>query len=258
MDNNLNTKSNKKTILLITLCWLAYATSYVGKLSYNANIDPIIDAFKVSKSQAGLVGSFFFFVYGAGQIINGLLCKKYNVKYVIFISLIVASIMNLCVVLVPSFSYIKYLWLINGAAMSFLWTSLIRLLSETLNKKDVNKAIVAMGTTVATGTCIVYGLSALFVSINYKITFYIAFALIFIVALIWLCSYNRLVNPLKAERLQETLTTENLSNNKQTIKTGGLLALISVLACFAIANNFVKDGLTTWTPKILKEIYSSL
>jgi len=255
MDNNLNTKSNKKTILLITLCWLAYATSYVGKLSYNANIDPIIDAFKVSKSQAGLVGSFFFFVYGAGQIINGLLCKKYNVKYVIFTSLIVASLMNLCVVLVPSFSYIKYLWLINGAAMSFLWTSLIRLLSETLNKKDVNKAIVAMGTTVATGTCIVYGLSALFVSINYKITFYIAFALIFIVALIWLFSFNRLVNPLKVERLQETLSTENLSNNKQTIKTGGLLALISVLGCFAVANNFVKDGLTTWTPKILKEIY---
>ena len=32
---------------------------------------------------------------------------------------------------------LKYLWLLNGASMSFLWTLLIRLLSETLSEKDI-------------------------------------------------------------------------------------------------------------------------
>ena len=178
-----NKSNNKRAIWLILLCWLVYTCSYIGKLSYNANIEPIIENFKITKSQAGLVGSFFFCVYGVGQIFNGIFCKKYNIKFVIFCSLIVASLMNLLVVLIPDFRFIKYLWLINGASMSFLWTSLIRLLSETIDKKEINKAIVLMGTTVATGTCIVYGLSAFFVAfLNFKFTFYVAFFVIFIVS----------------------------------------------------------------------------
>ena len=140
------------------LCWLVYACSYIGKLSYNANISQIGPDFGVSYAECGMVSTFFFFAYGIGQVVNGFLCKRYNVKYVIFGSLAVASAMNISVTLVSDFSLIKYIWLINGVAMSFLWTSLIRLLSETLPDEDMNMAIIAMGTTVATGTFFVYGM----------------------------------------------------------------------------------------------------
>ena len=72
MEININTKTKNNGIWLILLCWLVYTCSYIGKLSYNANIEPIIENFKITKSQAGLVASFFFCVYGAGQIFNGL------------------------------------------------------------------------------------------------------------------------------------------------------------------------------------------
>lgn len=76
-----------------------------------------------------MVSTFFFFDYGIGQIVNGILCKKYNIKYVVFTCLMVG---------------------------------------------------------VATGTFIVYGISAF----------------------------------------------------------------------FAVVNNFVKDGLTAWTPDILSKLYA--
>ena len=154
-----------KSTLIIVLCWLVYAISYIGKLSYSANINQVGEAFGVSYADTGMVATFFFFAYGIGQVVNGLLCKKYNIKLVIFLSLITSGIINVLIVSVPSFSVMKYLWLANGASMSFLWTSLIRLLSETLAKTDLTRAIVAMGTTVATGTFIVYGLSALFAAL---------------------------------------------------------------------------------------------
>jgi len=252
-----NQKKSNNSLKLIILCWLVYTCSYIGKFSYNANIEQFIKVFSVSKKSAGTVSSFFFFVYGAGQIINGLLCKKYNVKYTIFISLLVASIVNLLLVFVPKFSLIKYLWLINGAAMSFLWTSLIRLLSETLNKNEINSAIVAMGTTVATGTCIVYALSALFVGIlNYKWTFYFASAIIFIVSIVWIFSFSKIVIPLK-KQVDKIETNNIIENNTSKKNYNGLITLICVLAFFAVANNFTKDGLTTWTPKILSEIYKT-
>ena len=49
--------------MLIALCWMVYASSYVAKLSYNANISPIGDAYGVSYREAGTVSTFFFFAY---------------------------------------------------------------------------------------------------------------------------------------------------------------------------------------------------
>ena len=83
------------------LCWLAYSCSYIGKLSYNANIISIGEAFGATNAECGMVSSFFFFIYGAGQIFNGIFCKKYNIKYVIFGALAVSATMNILVPLLP-------------------------------------------------------------------------------------------------------------------------------------------------------------
>ena len=50
-------------MFLIFLGWLVYATSYLGKVNYSANITQIIDFYGVSKAQAGMVPTFFFFAY---------------------------------------------------------------------------------------------------------------------------------------------------------------------------------------------------
>lgn len=249
-------KSDKRKVyLLITICWLVYTCSYIGKLSYNANIVQIGPAFGVTKDECGMVSSFFFFAYGIGQVVNGFLCKKYNIKYVIFGALTVASAMNFLVTVTESFALIKYIWLINGIAMSFLWTSLIRLLSEELHDEDMNKAIIAMGTTVATGTFIVYGISALFsVIADYRLTFIFAASAMLISAFLWLISFNKLT---KREKKLSADAAEHPAHIPDKTTHTAVISLIAVLSLFAIANNFTKDGLTAWTPDILKNTYST-
>ena len=73
-------KIDKRAAWLIALCWLVYTCSYIGKLGYNANITEIETFYGITHDQAGMVGTFFFFAYGVGQIVNGILCKKYK-KY---------------------------------------------------------------------------------------------------------------------------------------------------------------------------------
>lgn len=244
----------RRVYLLIALCWLVYTCSYIGKLSYNANIVQIGPAFGVTKDECGMVSSFFFFAYGIGQVVNGMMCKRYNIKYVIYGALTVASIMNLLVPFVTSFALVKYIWLINGVAMSFLWTSLIRLLSETLHDEDMNTAIIAMGTTVATGTFIVYGMSALFSAVaSYHLTFIVAGTAMLIVSFIWLFSFSRLTDIEKKDSHEATEHPAHIPEKTQH----KAVALISVLAFFAVANNFIKDGLTAWTPDILKNTYAT-
>lgn len=242
-------KNLTSVALLIALCWLIYTCSYLGKLGYNANITQIESVFGVSHATAGMVSTFFFFAYGIGQIVNGLLCKKYNIRYVVFGSLLISGLMNALVGISNNFSLVKYFWLINGGALSVLWPSLIRLLSETMDEKNMPRAVIVMGTTVATGTFFVYGLSALFVKfLTYTVMFFVAGILLPVIALLWIFAYPHLVKN-KKEPSYQVQVEEKKSG------LAGLWIPILIMAFFAVVDNLTKDGLTTWVPMILKETY---
>jgi OPA family glycerol-3-phosphate transporter-like MFS transporter len=247
-----------KTSRLILLCWTVYVCSYLAKLSYSANISRIGDAFGVSYADTGLVTTCFFFAYGLGQIFNGLFCKWYNIKLVVFSVLIISASMNIAVALIPEFTFIKYAWLINGATMSFLWPLLIRLLSETIAEEDIPTATIAMGTTVATGTLIIYCISSLFsVFTDYRATFITAACILGIVSVVWISRFDGLVKPLAAIRTEAQGTTAKKNSGAKSATHGEIWGILIPLAIFAVADNLIKDGLTSWTPDILDSLYST-
>ena len=149
--------------------------------------------------------------------------------------------------------------------MSFLWPTLIRLLSETMKRDKIDRAIVVMGTTVATGTFLIYGISALFSAtsgvMGYRFSLTLAAILLVTIAIIWIFSFDRLVPTLRREceeeekAIKEAKKDESASNIKITTRV--LALLLCILAFFAVVNNFVKDGLTTWTPDILNALYDT-
>ena len=248
---------NNSPLLLIILCFTVYFLAYLGRYSYSSNINCVMEYFSVNKESAGLVGTFFFISYGVGQVVNGLLCKKYNPKYMISISLIFSALMNLLVGLtdIMSFNNLKFYWMVNGFAQSILWSSLIRLLNEHLPKNKLNTAIFVMALPVPIGTFAIYGLSSLIsvVEIGFNVVFFIASSLLFVVGIIWFLVVDKLKkNCLEAKEEDETIV--NFNDNFKVTK--GFIITFSVLAVFAIANNLVKDGLTNWMPTILLEKYS--
>ena len=97
------TKKKTSQNLIIIMCWLVYSLAYLGRFSYNANITLIIEDYGVNKAQAGLVATFFFFAYGIGQVINGILSSKYNKKLIFPIALTISSLINLA----PSSGFTK-------------------------------------------------------------------------------------------------------------------------------------------------------
>lgn len=239
--------------MLIALCWLVYTISYIAKLNYAASINQVMSYYSVSHSEAGLVSTFFFFSYGIGQVINGFFCKRYNIKFAVLLSLSIAVASNIGIALIPAFEPVKYLWAANGFALSILWPCLIRLLSERLDERLMGRASVIMGTTTATGTFFTYGLCALLASIaDFKLVFYIASATIAVAAVIWMIFYP------SGSPAAEAVSKESCPEDKEsgTARSGAMLAIyatVAALALIGIATNFVKDGLTTWVPSILKE-----
>lgn len=250
------------TNILIFLCWLVYSVSYLGKVNYSANITGIIDFYNVTNAEAGLAPTFFFFAYGVGQVVNGFLCKKYNIKWMIFISLTVSAVINLIIAVSSNFAIIKWLWMINGFVLSILWPTLIKLLSESLPQKDLCRSSAIMGTTVACGTLAIYGLSSIYACFfNFNLSFYTAAFAVIVVAFFWMIFYKRTVNAAKSEKAKECIENENKTEStervQQTKNEKKLLFISIYVLCFcAVGVNLIKDGLITWLPAILKEEYA--
>ncbi len=249
----------KRQNLLIFFCWLIYTVAYVGRYSFSANVNAIMDFYGTGKGDTGLIGTFFFFAYGIGQIINGLLCKRYNKKYVLTVALIVSSIINAIIFIGVPFWALKFLWLINGVAQSFLWSSLISLISKNVSHSRLKVAVVVMSTSLAVGTFITYGASAVFNLFNgFKYSFLLGAVVMVVVAIAWLIFHDRLTTK-PQDFMEKELELDKLES-EQNEKTGKTLVINFVvlficLAVFAVINNFIKDGLNTWVPTILKETY---
>ncbi len=236
---------NNKESRIIFICWLAYTAAYVGRLNFSASNVAIIEALGATKPDAGLVSSFFFFAYGAGQLVNGILSKKYNSKYMIFGSLTVSAVLNLMMPLCADMSAMKYIWLFNGMAQSVLWSTLIKTLSDHVSDKKLPSAILAMSTTVAIGTLISYGISAFFVRFGiWQAVFYSASVILLIAAFVWISLFGTSEKKLPEAEKKKT----------DKIKMTRTIAFALILTAIAgIANGFIKDGITTWVPSVLYE-----
>lgn len=237
--------NHKKENRIIFICWLAYTAAYIGRLNFNASIVAIVSDLGVTKADAGLVSSFFFFAYGAGQLINGVLSKRYNAKIMIFLSLICSAVFNTMMPLCNDISLMKFIWMGNGIVQSVLWSTLIKTLSDFVSDKKLPKAIVAMSTTVALGTLSAYGISSISVrSGHWQIVFYVASIILIISAFVWFTLFGK-----APEKIAQI---ENPKDGKVKMAKPVILALC--LAAFAgVANGFIKDGINTWVPSVLYE-----
>lgn len=233
--------------LTMFLCWMAYTAAYPGRYSYNSNITAIMGSFGVDHADAGLVTTCFFFAYGIGQVVNGILCRRYSRKWIIPFSLFFSALLNMAVFLGAPFWAIKYLWLLNGAVQSILWPTLISVLSQSLPSSSLKKSVIVMSTTVPVGTFLAYGLSSLLaVRGGFAFSFLAGAAIMSAAAGAWLFLYR-----------EAPCKDDNPGNPEKPAGRSrlspALAGTVMILCIFAVANNLVKDGLTTWVPSILKE-----
>lgn len=250
------TLKRKQQILIVIAC-LVYSFAYTGRYSYNANIAPIMAFYNVTRAEAGLTGTFFFFAYGAGQLIHAIFCRFYPRKYIIPGVLGVSAILNIAVFCGVPFGAIKYLWLLNGICQSVLWPTLVLVLSDTMDSVMMKRAVFAMSLTVVIGTVISYVGSAIFNLFDlFRGAFLLGAVLMVAIGIAWLIGYDVLTvenaGLAEAHAASSEATTAGGGSRKRAAN-GALIGLFAVCGLFMAVDNFVKDGLNTWTPVILKE-----
>ena len=130
------TLSDKKQNKLIYIVTLMYTSVYLAKLNYGALAVEIIKEFGCTRSAAGMVGSFFFFSYGVGQVVNGFLAKHMNEKLFMTAALFGSALCNVAMCFAPSVEVMKYIWLVNGIVMSPLWCNVVKVQGKYISDKN--------------------------------------------------------------------------------------------------------------------------
>ena len=247
----------RKQKLLILLCCLLYAFEWVGKYHYTANIIPIMEYYSVTRAQAGLIGTIFFVSYGGFQMIHACFCRFYPKREVIAGVLLASSVIDLILFFRPPFESILVLTLLNGFVHAPLWPMLLMTLGKTLDQKMMNSAVLALSFSTLLGNVLIYGGSALFNLWNvFHLIFLFSAILMLLVGTVWLFSYRALTKdraePDPANSGQTAPSPE--TTPRKTVRAA-IIGLLVICTMLMIPASFIKNGLTTWAPNILKESF---
>ncbi|MBQ3050208.1 MAG: MFS transporter [Oscillospiraceae bacterium] len=243
---------------LLLICYIAYVATFFGRTNYSSAMVAIIPDLGCTKAEAGLVNSFFWGIYGIGQIVNGLFADRINNKVMITLSLSVSAVINLSMPFVADIHIMKYLWLLNGIAQSVMLTNLMGTITHMAPIDMIPRVTAVFHTSAAAGTLLSYLTSSLFLKIaSWKFLFYAASALLLVTAIVWFWVISNLqkhrihTDDTETEPAPQTNFISSLKQIKYIFIAGGLVFSL-VIAFFDAVH---REGLTVWLPNFAKETY---
>lgn len=229
----------------------------------------MIEEAVLTKTQAGTISMVYFFVYGAGQLLNGFLGDRLPPGRMIFGGLFLSMLCNLLMGAAGSFGAMAVIWGVNGYAQSMVWPPIIRIFARRLEEAVRLRYCVDIVSTQAAGTLAAYVLSAAVLAVaGWRTVFWGAGLCLLAAAAFWAVGYAR-VERLAARGPDESPSAraavrENAAGKKAPAPSGGkggrsFAALIGgglwLIILPVVVHGILKDGVTSWVPTYILETF---
>ena len=251
---------------LFLYCFLAYTCSYLGRKNFSACIPAMIEQEFITKTFAGTVNSAYMLVYGAGQMLNGIIGTKIKPRYMIGTGLCGAGLCNVAMGFVPSAGIMPLIWALNGLFHSMLWAPIIRTFTDLLPAGRKEKAGTNIAASCSIGAVLAFLIPGLILKFgSWRSVFYISGGVLLTCFLIWvignrfLSGYIRMMEETTAreraillEKAEAAAAAENRKVKRSLpaiLVASGLWAVLFGLVC----NGALRDAVESWTPTFLKE-----
>lgn len=251
-------KNYKKSKLIVLALWFVYAASYFIRTCYAASIASIVGEGAYSKGEVGLIGTAFFICYGVGQLISGIIGDRVNPFFMIVFGSLAGAVSCFSMSLANSLTLMLVIWALNGFFQSMLWSPILRVFSETIDKRLTDKAILNISLSLPVGTICAYLMSTVIIKyFKWQYVFvcggFCIFTACVFVVLVLLYSEK----DLKKSTVQPVSKTEKQNNS---IGKSGFLSLMLLSSLFIIIvpsflHGMMRDGITNWVPTMIIEMY---
>ena len=251
---------------LFIYCFLAYMCSYLGRKNFSACIPAMIEEGFITKTFGGTVNSAYMLVYGAGQMLNGIIGTKIKPRFMIGTGLCGAALCNITMGFVPSAGIMPLIWALNGLFHSMLWAPIIRTFTDLLPAGRKEKAGTNIAASCSIGAVLAFLIPGFILKFgDWRTVFYISGSVLLACFLIWvignrfLAGYVRMMEETTAreraailEKAAAAAAAENRTVKRSlpaVLLASGLWAVLFGLVC----NGALRDAVESWAPTFLKE-----
>ena len=250
---------SKRELHIFLFCWMAYFSTYIGRLNFSAVIPELQAEGIWTGTQIASVSSAFFVCYGIGQFLSGVLGDRANTRLMVFLGLFVSALCNIFGFCFTTYPVFFCLWALNGFVQSLVWTPILKIGSMHFDIDTVNKFGVDMSTTVPLGTLCSYGVSLLtLLFLPYRYVFLTCGLLETLAAFSWLFGTKRLLLQTSVDTKEEKSEPQHFqrASAKATLHamavSGVLLMMIPI-----IIQGTLKDSVTQWVPAFFSGQFGS-
>lgn len=265
--------------LLFWMCWLVYFASYIGRLNYSSAMPAMIGGSVITASQAGFISMVYFFAYGTGQFLNGILADRLHPGKMIFAGLFASGLLNLAMGFLSGFGMMALFWCANGYTQAMIWPPIMRIFAKMMTEERKVKYCVHITSTMAVGTLASYLLSAAMIAAaGWRFVFYAAAVCMCGAALVFWRGFAKVEaysakhgaaeayggviehggvvesgNVVKYEKTTEQGKAADTGSMPfgQLLTASGLLFLLIPV----VVHGVLKDGVTSWVPTYISETF---
>lgn len=240
---------------LFWLCAATYVVGCFGRLSYSSVMVDLIASGRMDMAQAGLIGTALFIVYGAFQLVSGLVGDRVSPKKMVFTGVVGSGIINLLMGFTGQYGIMLVLWSFNGVFQSLIWSPVARIFAEQLPPEERKHAASTVAVTYPLATVLTYLLSSVMLSIwNWRSVFLISAVVMLATGAYWM--YRMSWFEKQIAQSDETEVIHVQSHNQR--EKGGLLHLmvisgILLAAISSMTHGMLRDGIQTWLPSLMTD-----
>ena len=240
---------------LFFFCWTAYFCSYLGRLNFSSATLDMVNAGLVTTAAAGLINTAYFTAYGIGSFVNGLAGDRLSPKTMIAAGLGLSGAANALMPIVAHTDFLSLVWAVNGWAQAMVWAPMLRVFALLLTDRDKISFSVDIVSSQVGGTLasLLLAAAASWV-IGWEGVFAVPAVILLAAAAGWLIFFERLTGSQTAD-FWKASSMSGTSNIKKMFSQVLLLSGcgIALLAWPAFVHGTLKDGLSAWTPTLVKE-----
>ena len=257
MNKNLKINDRRTASMLAWLCALTYLGSYLTRVNFGAVTVEIINAMGWEKSAISAVTTALFITYGAGQLVSGKLCDKYDPHRLASAGLLVSVIMNSLIPFCTSIPQMTVIWAVNGFAQAMMWPPIVKILATHCHTADYQRASVIVSWGSTAGTVLVYLISPLCIELaGWRTVFYICAGVTLAILLLWFFAYPNIMK--RAEVIEAEHTPEGAAPAApETVRMPRLLYFVLIpILLESIVLGALRDSITQWLPSFVSESFN--
>ena len=228
-----------------TILAVLYMVSYLTRINFAAIISEMEQATGISKTLLSLSLSCSAITYGIGQVVSGVTVDRVSPKKLITVGMLITALMNLLLPLCKLPQLMMVAWGINGFAQSMMWPPIVKIMTGMLDDEGYKKAAVIVSAGSSIGTIAVYLLAPVIISLlNWQWMFLICGGIAIVAMLLWQ-KFPYVPQPVVK------ITGEEEKGRGVLLFTPVMLGIMAVI----ILQGMLRDGVTTWLPSYIQEIY---